>query len=551
MTMWTRREALLAATSATLIPTAATSNDVPNPTFRHGVSSGDPDSTSIVLWTRVSGSTAPVKCAWELADDPEFSRIIRSGTSRASADRDFTVKVIAEGLEPGGTYHYRFRALGDVSPPGRTRTLPVGHLEALGLAIASCSNYPFGFFNAYEAIAEDPDVQFVLHLGDYIYEYGPDGYGGETGNRIGRAHKPAHEIVTLDDYRARHAQYKTDAGSRAMHAAHPLIAVWDDHETTNNPWANGAENHQPEAEGAWQERRDASLKAYFEWMPIRDPSAPHARAKLWRHFEFGDLASLITLETRHTGRSKQIEYAEHLGNLGNATDAEAFMRETVGAPHRNMLSGEGRRFAAEALRESVVANRPWRLVGNQIPMARTHAPPLDHPAFVDLIHDADDPVGQELAYFERLGELDLPIYLDPWDGYPRAREDFYRLCRDAGARDLLVLTGDSHSFWANTLFDDRGARMGLELGTAGISSPGDFLSFGDEGARVMDELLAVHNTEVEWTNCRHNGYLRLVLGRASATADFVGVSTVLSRSYTVKTIHRAQIERRQDQLRYA
>ena len=551
MAMWTRREAMLAATSATLLPTAATSTDASNPTFRHGVSSGDPESTSIVLWTRVSGATGPVECAWELADDPDFSRIVDAGTSRTGANRDFTVKVVAEGLEPGRTYHYRFRALGNVSPPGRTRTLPEGRLENLGLAIASCSNYPFGFFNAYEAIAEDPDVQFVLHLGDYIYEYGPDGYGGETGNRIGRAHEPAHEIVTLDDYRARHAQYKTDAGSRAMHAAHPLIAVWDDHETTNNPWTNGAENHQPEAEGAWQERRDASLQAYFEWMPVRDPSAPHERAMLWRHFEFGDLASLITLETRHTGRSKQIEYAEHLGNLGNATDAEAFMRETVGAPHRNMLSGEGRRFAAKAIHESVTAKRPWRLIGNQIPMARTHAPPLDHPAFVDLIHDPDDPVGQELAYFERLGELDLPIYLDPWDGYPRAREDFYRLCRDAGANDLLVLTGDSHSFWANTLFDDHGDRMGLELGTAGVSSPGDFESFGDDGAKIMDELLAAHNAEVMWTNCRNNGYVRLVLGRSTATADFVGVSTVLSRSYTVKTIHRAQIERQQDQLRYA
>ena len=550
MTMWTRREALLAATSATLLPTAATSNDVPNPTFRHGVSSGDPDATSIVLWTRVSGSTTSVECAWELADDPDFSRIVDAGTSRTCADRDFTVKVIAAGLEPGSTYYYRFRALGDVSPTGRTRTLPVGRLESLGLAIASCSNYPFGHFNAYEAIAEDPDVQYVLHLGDYIYEYGPDGYGGETGNSIGRAHEPAHEIVTLDDYRVRHAQYKTDAGSRAMHAAHPLIAVWDDHETTNNPWIGGAENHQPESEGTWQERRNASLQAYFEWMPVRDSSGSVDRAKLWRHFAFGDLASLITLETRHTGRSKQIEYAEHLGSLGSAADAETFMRETVGAPGRDMLAGEGREFVAAAIEESVTANRPWRLIGNQIPMARTHAPPLDHPSFVDLIHDPDDPVSQELAYFERLGELDLPIYLDPWDGYPRAREDFYRLCRDAGASDLLVLTGDSHSFWANALFDDQGASMGLELGTSGISSPGDFKSFGNAGAQIMDELLATHNAEVVWTNCRHNGYVRLVLGRSAATADFVGVSTVLSRSYTTKTIHQAQIERRQGRLRY-
>ena len=173
---------------------------------------------------------------WELASDTDFTQILQHGSARISAANDHTVKVLVENLQPGQTYFYRFRVDGAVSEPGRTRTLPTGPLAQLGLAIASCSNYSFGFFNAYEVIANDAEIDFVLHLGDYIYEYGADGWGAAEGAGIGRAHSPANEVVSLKDYRERHAQYKTDFGSRLMHAAHPVISTWDDHESTNNPW---------------------------------------------------------------------------------------------------------------------------------------------------------------------------------------------------------------------------------------------------------------------------------------------------------------------------
>ena len=249
-----------------------------NATFRHSVASGDPDHGSVVIWTRVTAEGAQ-EVRWQVARDPAFEDVLQQGTASTGPERDHTVKLLVAGLEPGATCYYRF-ILGDaISPVGRARTLPAGPLDRLSIALVSCSNYAFGFFNAYDAIARDAEVDFVLHTGDYIYEYGHDGWGDDVAQTIGRRHEPAHEIVSLADYRTRHAQYKTDDGSRAMHAAHTLLACWDDHESANNPWQGGAQNHQPESEGDWEARRAASIRAYFEWMPVREPEwsgGPHA-----------------------------------------------------------------------------------------------------------------------------------------------------------------------------------------------------------------------------------------------------------------------------------
>ena len=212
--------------------------------FPHGVASGDPTANSVVLWTRVDSPRLEARVTWALAEDPGFERTVRSGELRTDVRDDHSAKVLVEGLEPGRTWYYRFVWDGHRSLVGRTRTLPVGHLDRFTVAVASCSNHPFGHFNAYDAIARDESIDLVLHLGDYIYEYGADEWGGERGAALGRVHRPAHEIVSLDDYRTRHAQYKSDPGSILMHAAHPLVAIWDDHESANNPWTGGAQNHQ-------------------------------------------------------------------------------------------------------------------------------------------------------------------------------------------------------------------------------------------------------------------------------------------------------------------
>lgn len=550
----TRRRALFGLSGAAFLAQmkvrTAFADDSEVTPFAQGIASGDPDPTSVVLWTRIAPTLNATTVDWEIASDAEFDHITGGGTVTTDADRDFTIKLVAAGLQPGKTYYYRFTVNGITSPTGRTRTLPVGRLDRLGLALASCSNYPFGHFNAYDAIAKDEQIDYVVHLGDYIYEYGPAGYGGQIGAEIGRPHAPDREIVSLDDYRERHAQYKSDPGSRAMHAAHPLIAIWDDHESANNPWMEGAQNHQSNAEGDWGERRAASLKAYYEWMPVRDPQAGGSREEYWRHYEFADLASLITLETRHTGRSRQIDYNDHLLDLETTEDARRFRQEVLGATQRRMLSRDNVRFVETALRESLAAGRPWRLIGNQVPLARIDVPRLDEPLFNDPNRDPDDAVSRALARLTRLGELALPIYIDCWDGYPAARERFYRSCTAAGATDLLVLTGDTHAFWANSLFTDAGAAMGVEIGTAGVTSPGDFEGGGAEISSRMDILLAQHNKEVVWTDNRHRGYVRLVLTRDQATADVITVSHVDQADYAQRTLKTLRIAKAGQSLQY-
>tara|TARA_R110002072_G_scaffold283860_1_gene447546 strand:+ start:3228 stop:4937 length:1710 start_codon:yes stop_codon:yes gene_type:complete len=552
-----RRQTLALITGSTLAACAAPQTEaaVPHalsPAFAHGVASGDPRTTSVVLWTRVTTDVPEQAVTWQLARNAAFSDMVRSGEVVASAEADHTVKVIPEGLEPGAPYYYRFIMNGETSPTGRTRTLPVGGLDRLGVALISCSNYPFGHFNAYDAIAKDADVDFVLHTGDYIYEYGADAWGHEEGAGLGRTHAPANEIVTLADYRTRHAQHKTDAGSRAMHGAHPFIASWDDHESANNPWIDGAQNHQPETEGDWDARRAASLRAYYEWMPIREPEPGFSRAEFWRTYSFGNLATLVTLETRHTGRDEQVDYAAYAETITSPETRDAFMSDVIGAPNRRMLSDRMEAALADGLSASVAAGQPWRLIGNPSPIARMLVP--DVAAYG--IDPAKAPKGEapgEGANLFWKAQWNLPFYTDTWDGYPAAREAFYALSRTAGAEDLLFLTGDSHSFWANQLFDGEGRPMGLELGTAGVTSPGDFVDTGwdAETAEALDRVFEQALEEVRWTDNMHQGYVRVVLTQAQADVAYVAVDTVLLPDYRTEVIRTETVVKDGKTLRFA
>lgn len=556
MSRISRRNIIKGLSATAVLPvvgcaTGPGASDISGATFSHGVASGDPDQSSVVLWTRVSGASGPVTGRWQLASDPHFAQVVAEGDFSTDASRDWTVKVVPDGLSAGERFYYRFN-VGDIySLPGRTRTLPSGHVERLGLAVASCSNHPFGYFNAYEAIALDQQVDLVLHLGDYIYEYGPDGYGGESGAALNRNHQPPREIVSLADYRQRHAQYKADAQSQAMHSNHPLIAIWDDHEITNDPWMDGAENHQPETEGDWTARKQIALQAYYEWMPIREPGAGGNRAEYWRHFGYGDLASLITLETRLTGRSEQLNYEDHLEQLQTADDVRRFYREDLWDPSRELLSDAGKAFTGEALAESVQAGRSWRILGNQILMARWLAPIITDQQLADMGVEPGTTLYEYAHRFRPLGEAGLPLNLDAWDGYPYARETLYGMASQAGANDLLVLTGDTHAFWQNQLFNADGQAMGVEIGTSGITSPGPFSGLGPEQAAAFDQVLADASPDVLWTSGQTNGYVRLVLTHEAATVDYMGVSSVVSRDYRPASIRQVRIEKSGKSLSFA
>ena len=550
----TRRQALLGVTSTLLLPAACSQTPFlrsqAEAVFAHGVASGDPDSTSVVIWTRVSGSKQPVTVDWFVAKDPEMLSVVADGQFATSAERDYTVKPVVEGLHPGEQYFYQFVVNDTPSPVGWTKTLPVGHVERLVLAIATCSNYPFGWFNAYEVIANDDDVDLVVHLGDYIYEYRVrGGYGGDTGRRIGRNHRPGHETVSLEDYRTRHAQYKTDPGSLAMHARHPLIAIWDDHESANNPWMEGAENHQLN-EGEWGERRAASMQAYYEWMPIRDPGPGGTWEQYWRHFKFGDLASVITLESRHTGRSEQITWGGRLDKFKDAAEVSEFYGTVVGAPERDMLSVEMERFLGNELFESRQAGRRWRIIGNQSIMARMKMPKLDNPWFDTLRDRLQGSAKSLLDDLTKLGGLEAYGDLDAWDGYPAARERLYQLAKNAGVTDLLVVSGDSHSFWANALYDDEGQSMGVELGSTGITSPRSLQVIGDEGLSRWEELAMAENEEIVWAEGHYRGFIRLDVTHDGAHADFIAVTNIESRDYESRIVHSMDIASSDGTLRY-
>lgn len=539
----TRRNTIAGLSAMTLAGRVSADVKQSNNVFVYGVASGDPDTTSIVLWTHVTANS-PVDVMCEVSRDARFRSLTWSGQFTTGPERDHTVKIIADGLKPGGRYFYRFRALGETSPIGRTCTLPVGHLNRLGIALVSCSNFAFGYFNAYDAIAKDTAVDFVLHTGDYIYEYGADSWGGEISRKIGRIHQPAHEIISLPDYRTRHAQYKTDAGSQAMNAAKPLLACWDDHESANNPWVAGAQNHQPDTEGNWAARRAASVQAYYEWMPVREPVAGRTYLQFWRNYAFGDLATLSTLETRHTARALQVDYRPYYTSITSYADAETMEREAIGAPNRSLISTELEADLSAAWTQSKVLGQPWRLIGNPMPIARTRVPDvvalgvIPNPASQEKPLDA----ARELAW---KGKWNLPFYPDTWDGYEWARERFYTQAKSAGADDLIFLTGDSHSFWANTLFDANGQASGIELGTAGVSSPGDFIDSGFDPATAgkLDAALAAHNPEILWTDNLHQGYVRLELTRSIGRATFVAVDNILSAQYHPFNVSQWQISK--------
>ena len=300
----TRRDLLRGAQAlgiATLAPAAlsgcGSDAEPPGPEnlFQHGVASGDPVANGVILWTRVSPARTDLReVEWEVAVDPSFDSIVASGATLTSVDRDFTVKVDVRGLPPGQTFYYRFRAQQRTSPIGRTRTAPAGSVGRARFGVASCSSFAQGYFHAYRALAARTDLDAVIHLGDYIYESGPGQFGDN------RASEPAREATTLADYRTRHAQYKRDPDLQEVHRQHPFISVWDDHETANNAWKDGANNHQPETEGAWAARKAAAQRAYAEWMPIREQQDI---GRIWRKLAWGDLADLVLLDTRLWART--------------------------------------------------------------------------------------------------------------------------------------------------------------------------------------------------------------------------------------------------------
>ena len=499
--------------------------------FAHGVSSGDPFTESVVLWTRVTTELdGDIAVNWDVSLDTEFSKIVGTGSVATNSARDYCVKVIADKLSPGQTYFYRFRSGEAVSDIGRTRTLPDGETESLRFAIASCANWQHGYFNIYDAIAKraaEQPYDAMIHLGDYYYEY-----GALSSPRLpDRIHEPTHEIVALGDYRQRHAQYRSDAALQAATAAMPMIAVWDDHETSNDSWQTGAQNHQPGNEGDWDTRKQAALRAYYEWMPIREPKAGRVRSDIYRNFRFGNLANLTCVETRLTARAEPIVVESYINEISAEGGVEKFRKEVLYAPDREMLGADQQDFIIDALSQSKQDGVPWRLLANQVIMGRLLTPDftpyIDEAAIQRIEVDWAD-----VRDFVTLSKYNMPVYPDSWDGYPVAREKFYAELEAAGLNDMLVLTGDAHEFWLNELTSEAGKKVGMELVTSSVSSETLTAYLGD-GTTDHNLLLTKENPDARYYNATRSGFIDLTLTAKKAEVLMMNVDTVMSRDYTL------------------
>ncbi|MCB2112040.1 MAG: alkaline phosphatase D family protein [Parvularculaceae bacterium] len=503
--------------------------------FAHGVASGDPGADSVVLWTRVStNDAAPVMVRFEVSPDENFATIAATGEIEARPDNDFTAKTLANGLRPGEKYYYRFLAGDAASPVGRTRTLPDAGVEMAKFAVVSCTNFPFGYFNVYDLIARENDLDAVIHLGDYIYEYGgePGEYGAAEGEKIGRPHAPTHKLRSLGDYRTRHAQYKSDPSSQAVHAAHPFIAIWDDHETANDSWSGGADNHDPAKDGDWESRKRAALQAYYEWMPIREPQWAPAREAIFRSFSFGDLLTVVALESRLFARSKNFVYNEIVPTLTSAQAVADFKEKVLWSPDRELLGARQLDFVRNALKASSEAGQAWRLIANQVTMAKVTAPNLEpHMTEEDLA--ALEAQWDQARAFVKFSTLGLPINLDAWDGFPAARERFYDAVRQSADCDgIVVVTGDTHTWWANDLVASDGEHIGVELGGHSVTSPSPYRKefLGGKGAEYA-LLTGRDNKDVRYISGENHGYIALTVTRKNMEASFVAVNTIESPHY--------------------
>lgn len=501
-TSLSRRAVLAGSAGAVAVAGAAsaTSATTAHVSFQHGVASGDPLPRAVVLWTRVtptpgsapgSGHGPRVTVGWEVATDHAFRDVVRRGRVRTGPERDHTVKVDATRLRPGTAYFYRFTVRGDTSPVGRTRTAPARSATPDGLrfGVVSCANLQAGWFSAYRHLAARDDLDAVIHLGDYLYEYAPGEYGYGRANTDIRPHAPAREMVSLADYRQRHAQYKADPDLRALHARHPFIVTWDDHEVTNDQWRDGAENHQPE-EGDYAARRAAAHRAYDEWMPVRmsGTAATGDGTQLFRTLRFGALAELSMLDLR-TYRDQQAE-----------TPAPSPVPSPAGGSHGTITG----RAQLDWLKQRLRRGGPrWKLVGNPVMIAPV--------TFAQLPHDLVDPVNDVTGLLPRDG---APYNVDQWDGYTDDRRDLFDHIRDQGLRDVVFLTGDIHSGWACDLPYDAstyplGDSAGVELVCTSVTS-NNLKDITGSPARTsslaVEAVIQTNNRHVKYLNFDDHGY---------------------------------------------
>lgn len=498
--------------------------------FTHGVASGEPGANRVLVWTRFVADQ-DTSLDFELSETMDFARKVAGGTITASAEHDWCGKAFAEGLEPSRSYYYRFTAPdGSQSDIGRTRTLPEGKTDRFRMAVFSCSNIGFGWFNAYAHAAAAGDFDCVFHLGDYFYEYPPGTYPSTGETAPGRSIWPPRELVALADYRARYAAYRRDPDLRRLHQLFPMIAVWDDHESANDSWEGGAENHQPDSEGPWSARKAAAMKAYREWMPVSDEP--------WAAYEVGQLATLFRLETRLTARAQQFNLSEILRKgEGSPEDAQlamaAFRDGTYRDPARELLGAAQQDWLAQGFRRSKSEGKPWQVLVQQVLMGNV----LSSPSLAQsLPKDAPDYIRQRVLAGAMAGAEGVPFNMDAWDGYPAARARLFEAALAADA-NLISLAGDTHNAWAFDL-DHQRSPVGVEFGGQSVTSPGFEGYLPHIPADVLARDTVANNAQLKWMDASRRGYMAVELTPGSATSEYRFLGSVREKGAGVTATKR-------------
>ncbi len=542
--------------------------------FGHGVASGDPLADAVIIWTRVTPSDtgAEAQVGWVVATDEAMSNVVASGSVYTDSRRDFTVKVDVTGLNADTVYYYQFAGKdGAVTPVGQTRTLPVGSVDSVKLAVCSCANLPAGYFNVYNEIANS-DADVVVHLGDYIYEYGANEYPPAAAQV--RDPDPLVETLTLTHYRARYAKYRTDTALQLAHQKKPFICVWDDHELANDTWKGGAENHD-EDEGSFEERRAAAIQAYHEWLPIRSGSDT---AKIWRAFEFGNLINLTMLDTRMYARDKVLSYSDYTTIVDGkpVIDAAAF-QAALADQGRGLLGSEQQQFAIGSIFNN---NATWQVLGQQVLMGRIFIPQEllvglgQIEATISAGGDASAAQAQVAALLVELAtikgrilggdpsvtaaerlrvEATAPYNLDAWDGYFPAREQILRRAQYFN-KNLVVLAGDTHNAWASDLYtaNDSGevqraaGSVGVEFATSSVTSPGfeTYVGFGADTAMQagFEQAVTTLVDDLKYLNSAQRGYMLVEFTPAKSSCEWVYVDTITSETYTASVQKKMEVK---------
>ncbi|WP_335975782.1 alkaline phosphatase D family protein [Acinetobacter calcoaceticus] len=527
--------------------------------FLHGVASGDPLQDKVILWTRLTPVDLGVrlKVTWEIATDNQFKQNLKTGMVETTKTDDFTVKVDATGLQANTIYYYRFRFGNKISSIGQTKTLPIS-TNKVSFAVCSCSNYPAGYFYVYREMAKQ-NVDVIIHLGDYIYEYGADGYAAEDAAKLGRTLPTDNnkEIIKLEDYRKRYALYRQDKDLQAAHQRHPFIVIWDDHELANDAWRDGAENHQ-DNEGSFSDRKLAALQAYFEWMPIR-PVSSTDHLNIYRQFNFGSLVELTMLDTRIIARDKQLQYADYMTAAG--LNAQKFQVDLTD-PKRTLMGYTQRDWLVDKLKQSTAI---WNMIGQQVLMSKMWIPAelllslgqiTSGGASAEILAKMNAQITELVTLKLRLEQGDptltvqektrvttvVPYNLDAWDGYYAERETVYENLASLNKK-VIVLAGDTHNAWASYLYSQKGQYVGVELATSSVSSPGleKYLSIPMAQLQQFEFAFTTLINELAYCNLNQRGYLVVTLDDKQVQSDWIFVDSIKNAEYKVDTSRQYQL----------